>query len=424
MALSENKNDKLKNIKWNEMIEFLKKNARYFAAGVLFAVIVLVLVFFTGDGTEKPQDESTAVTEESVAEESYQENAIPEVNELIARYFNAYSAGDLETLMTLASPITENEKSYIALISGYVEEYQNINCYTKSGLDGSSYMVNVSLDVKFADVETAAPGLYFFYVRTNEDGSLYIDNLYSEYNLSRQESALDTSVRNLITNFYNSNDVIELQNNIQQKYETALSADENLLNLCTTTIPAAITEWRSTIVADVTEGTEEEPATEEVPATEETPAEEEVPAAGETPEPVTETLYASEKVNVRAAADVASEKLGSVEMGATVTRTGTEGEWSIIDYNGTIGYIKSEFLSATAPESTSEGTASSNGLTEGTEVILSSTTNIRSSMSETSDKVGVAYMGEKVTVVMSYAEGWTKVTWNGKTGYVKTDLLQ
>ena len=53
--------------------------------------------------------------------------------------------------------------------------------------------------------------------------------------------------------------------------------------------------------------------------------------------------------------------------------------------------------------------------------MLSNTTNIRSSMSETADKVGVAYAGEKV---MSYAEGWTKVTWKNKTGYVKTDLLK
>ena len=51
--------------------------------------------------------------------------------------------------------------------------------------------------------------------------------------------------------------------------------------------------------------------------------------------------------------------------------------------------------------------------------MLSNTTNIR-----TADKVGVAYAGEKVTVVMSYAEGWTKVTWKNKTGYIKTDLLK
>ena len=45
-------------------------------------------------------------------------------------------------------------------------------------------------------------------------------------------------------------------------------------------------------------------------------------------------------------------------------------------------------------------------------------------MSETSDRVGLAYKGDVLTVVMSYAEGWTKVTWNGQTGFVKTEYLK
>ena len=45
-------------------------------------------------------------------------------------------------------------------------------------------------------------------------------------------------------------------------------------------------------------------------------------------------------------------------------------------------------------------------------------------MSETSDRIGTAYSGEKVTVIMSYAEGWTKVKWNGKEGYIKSEYLQ
>lgn len=45
-------------------------------------------------------------------------------------------------------------------------------------------------------------------------------------------------------------------------------------------------------------------------------------------------------------------------------------------------------------------------------------------MNETADKVGTAFSGEKVTVVMSYAEGWTKVNWNGQSGYIKTEFLK
>lgn len=417
---STNQDNKSNNIDIQKMVEFVKKNARYFVAGALFVVLLLILVKFTGNGIGNADDNNVAVTETVVTEEAYEENAVPAVNELINSYFTAYASGDLVTLQTLATPITQNEQSYITLISQYIEQYQDINCYTKSGLDSNSYMVNVSLNVKFMGVETPAPGLYFFYVRTNDDGSLYIDNLYSEYNLSRQESALDTSIRNLITNFYNSDDVIELQNDIQQKYEAALSTDENLLNLCATTIPNAITEWRNTIVADATESTEEVPAT-ETPA-EETPTDE-IPAEETPAEQTTETVYTIDKVNVRSGADTSADKLGSVEKGTALTRTGTEGDWSIVDYNGTTGYIKSEFLSAEAPENASE-TAASEALTEGTTIMLSNTTNIRSSMSETADKVGVAYAGEKVTVVMSYAEGWTKVTWKNKTGYIKTDLLK
>ena len=72
----------------------------------------------------------------------------------------------------------------------------------------------------------------------------------------------------------------------------------------------------------------------------------------------------------------------------------------------------------------SEENVAAGSISEGTVIRLSESTNIRSDMSETSEKIGTVYSGEKVTVVMSYAEGWTKVTWNGKTGYIKTSLLQ
>ena len=49
--------------------------------------------------------------------------------------------------------------------------------------------------------------------------------------------------------------------------------------------------------------------------------------------------------------------------------------------------------------------------------------NIRVSMSETSDKVGTTAIGDTIKVILSYEEGWTKVEWNGKTGFIKTDLL-
>lgn len=411
--------------------EFLKKNARYFSAAALFAVLVLVLVN-CADPKQGGAGANIAGTEtEAVTPEAYQIDANQDINNLISQYYAAYAAGDLGAVSVFATPISSNEQSYITLFSQYVEEYRNIKCYTKSGLDENSYLVSVYVEIKFAGVDTVAPGLDFFYVRTNEDGSLYIDNLYSQYNLANQENALDTSVQNLINDFENQEDVIALQQEVQTKYNEAVAADENLSTMITATIPNAITEWVSTLVAQGTETPAETPTETPAETPSETPEEPTVETPAETPveEPqaTTETLYATDRVNVRAASDTTSERLGSVEMGAAVTRTGTDGEWSIIDYNGTPGYVKSEFLTADASSiGQSEGNADTSGgsLTEGTVIMLENTTNIRSSMSETADKVGTAYAGEKVTVVMSYAEGWTKVSWNGKTGYVKTSLLQ
>ena len=136
---STNQDNKSNNIDIQKMVEFVKKNARYFVAGALFVVLLLILVKFTGNGIGNADDNNVAVTETVVTEEAYEENAVPAVNELINSYFTAYASGDLVTLQTLATPITQNEQSYITLISQYIEQYQDINCYTKSGLD--SYQI-------------------------------------------------------------------------------------------------------------------------------------------------------------------------------------------------------------------------------------------------------------------------------------------
>ena len=41
----------------------------------------------------------------------------------------------------------------------YIEEYRNVEVYTKPGLDENTYVVFASYDLKFKDVETPAPGL-------------------------------------------------------------------------------------------------------------------------------------------------------------------------------------------------------------------------------------------------------------------------
>ena len=94
--------------------------------------------------------------------------------------------------------------------------------------------------------------------------------------------------------------------------------------------------------------------------------------------------------------------------------------------------MKSEFLSTEAPTApaadtttdAAQTTTDTSAIAEGTVIRLTQSTNIRESMSEDAPKVATAFSGEKVTVIMSYAEGWTKVTYGDKTGYIKTELLK
>lgn len=416
--------------KENEILRFIREHIRYFAAGALVVVLVIVLAMCAKPKGSDSDVVVNATESTQATEEAYQVDANENINALITQYYTAYAAGDVTTLSSIATPISANEQSYIGLFSQYVDEYQNIKCYTKTGLDENSYLVSVSMEIKFTGVDTTAPGLDFFYVRTNDDGSLYIDNLYSQYNLANQENALDTSIQNLIGQFESESDVMALQSEVQTRYDEALAADENLTNMIQTTIPAAIKDWVSQMAAQAaTEQTEAAEATEQ-PETEqpqETEQQEEIIQQ-------TDTLATKDRVNVRAAADVESEKLGTLDQGTVVTRTAIAGDWSVIDYNGTAGYVKNEFLTYDLPDTTADSNSDSSAdnsdstnaasIAEGTVIMLQNTTNIRSGMSEDSSKVGTAYAGEKVTVVMSYAEGWTKVKWNGETGYIKTSLLQ
>ncbi|MDD6058563.1 MAG: SH3 domain-containing protein, partial [Clostridiales bacterium] len=130
-----NTKDKLPNREnFEKAIAFVKKNLKYFAAGALFVVLLLLLVRF-GAPKNVPnvvEVEGTAVVEK--VEEPYQVDAYPEINQLITQYYAAYAAGDIATLQTLAAPISEKEQSYIPVYSQYIEEFQNVKCYTKSGL--------------------------------------------------------------------------------------------------------------------------------------------------------------------------------------------------------------------------------------------------------------------------------------------------
>lgn len=422
--------------------ELVKKYKRYIAAGVLFVAMVVILAKCTGPVTDVPKE---PVTDEQTADrtdqpEEFQVDAIPEINELIDSYYTAYAAGNVTALETLAQPISDTEKSYIQVFSEYVDSYENISCHTKTGLNDGEYVVSVYLEMKFKDVATAAPGLDFFYVRTDESGKFYIDNAYSQFNQSNMEESTEADVQALINEFEQAEDVSELQTEVQQKYEQAIASDSELNKMANETIPNAIAAWVQSLTQEdpaAGQTDEEDKPAEETPEEdqeekpdEETPDEDKSEETDKNSDGKAKTAYAMDGINLRKGAGTDHSVVTQIPLGAKIKiypDTQKDG-WVKAAYDGKKGYVKREYVTTKKSKVPSGADTDSDqpvkSLPEGAEITLSDSVNVRASMSETAEKVGLAYQGDVVKIIMSYAEGWTKVEWNGQTGYIKTELIK
>lgn len=403
--------------------DFIINNKRYFLAGGIF--IVMALVLFLGTSSSGGDSKST-----SGVYKSFKKNNNSELTTLINNYYTAYAEGDTDTLATLATPVSDQEISYIAFYSQYIESFNDVQIYTKPGLTDNSYLVTTEVELKYNDIDTAAPGLDFFYVETNEDGKLYINNIYGSFNQNNNIYEMDTEISDLIAVYIRQQDLLDLKAEVDEAYESALESDENLSVLMSDTLPAAIIQWNTDYTAQVEAAAEEAAKAEEEAAAAE---EAEAQAAAEAEEEANSyTGTTNAKANVRSAADASSDKLGSLESGTEITIYGEEGDFYKFDYNGTKAYITKDAVDVgdsteeetTEDTSEEESTTSAAALTAGDTITLTSTVNIRSAMDSSASKVAVAYSGEEVEVVMSYAEGWTKVKYGNKEGYIRTDLLQ
>ncbi len=391
--------------------------------GIGFLVFIVLIGLITLGVRQFMTKKAAANKEQALSVQEYEKNGYEEINALISSYYDCYAAGDTETILKYAYPMSDAEQSYIQMYSAFVEEYDNIVCYTKTGLGEDEYIVSVAFDVKYVDADTAAPGMDFFYVRTSESGSVYIDNTYSPFNLLYQEYSLNQEILQLIQTYEESGDVISLQAAVQTQYEQALAADETLASLVDGALAEAVAAWQADYEETLALKAEEAAKQVEAENAAEAAAAEEAEAE-EAEEEVTETeekawVYVTDSVKIRKEPSEDATVLASVTAGSQVRQLAVRSDgWTRIKTGDIEGYIKTEYISGSA-----SSTASSS-LSSGKTIRLTSSVNIRSGMSETSDRIGLAYAGESVTVVESYSEGWTKVTWNGKTGYIRTDVLQ
>ena len=432
---------------WKEIAQILRKNTKSLVIVVLAAVVLLGAGVFLGAmiGRGNTADETASAETQTAEAESrteenevayvpLEENAYPEINALIEQYYQAAAEGDIDTINSIKDYSEQTELLQIQEKSNYLEGYEDINCYTKPGPEENSYVVYASYYAKFKDIDRTVCGLNTFVVCQNSDGEYYIHDCTN-----------DEAMREYRINVTKQDDVVELFNRVQVEYNEAVTEDEELAAFLT-----QLSEDLKASVGDALAEMETETQTEaaEEQQTEETVAETENAGEGSLVEAV-------DVVNIRSSDSETADVLGKAQIGDTFTLLESrENGWSRVEYDGGEAYIKSEYLAAveeSASGTVSEGEESSEAASDETESAsqdeapaageaseaadlsdvpnsgtyrLTTTVNIRSSASESADRIAVGYSGDEVEIIMKQADGWTRVRFNGETGYIRTDVLR
>ncbi|MDD6805960.1 MAG: SH3 domain-containing protein [Clostridiales bacterium] len=410
--------------KLEEFKGFLSRNLRIVLPAVLLVcVLITVVVAITAGRKEEAGTEVAAVEVEQIPEESIattittpevvlEENAIPEVNSFFEKYYDAMASGDLDALSTMNNYIDDTERIRIQENSKYIDQYENLDVYTKTGPVEGAYLAYVYSEIKFRDYETLVPGMQAYYLCTDDQGNLYVN-----------DGEEDATVTSYIREVSLQDDVVDLNNKVAVAYNDMLAEDEEL--------SAFLVDLTSTIGAAVGEALAKEEGSE---AVEEEPVEEEAaPALTK----VTK-VKTTDVVNVRSSDSETADKLGKAQTGQEFELVEQRGNgWSKIIFEGKEAYIKSDYLEASAEEiivadnASEEGDGNGDSNSETAEnvnvsgkVTVKENVRVRDAASEDGNKLGTVYVGDKLDFVEKMSNGWTKIKYNGKIAYVKSDYVE
>lgn len=383
-------------------------------------------------------EEENAIPEEELPQLELEVNAYPAVNALMSDYYAAMAAGDIEAVESMNAYVEDKEKIRIQEMSKYVDSYQELDVYTKLGPVEGSYLVYVYSKVKFTEYDKLVPGMKAFYVCTDEEGKCYING-----------GEANSVVTNYIREISLQDDMVDLNNKAVAEYNELLASDEELnafLADLSSRIDASVGEILAKAEEDAKRAEEEARAAAEQEAAQEAGAEE---AAQQQEQTATvKTVRATDVVNIRSSDSETADKLGKAQIDDEFTLLEEKGNgWSKISFEGKDAFIKSEYLEvvsevelaqadaeeADAEEENTGGNTDADNANENNTgantgdvqtVTVIENVNVRKSASESGKKLGLAYTGEKLELLMKQADGWTRVKYNGETAYVKSDYVE
>lgn len=349
-----------------------------------------------------------------------EENAHPEINNLVNTYYDAQASGDMETISSLNTYLNDIEKIRVQELSKYIDSYPTINVYTKPGLTENTYVAYVCSEVLFSDVDVPLPGMQTYYIGMNGDGNYFIN-----------DGTYDESIQAYIKKITLQDDVVDLNNKIVVEYNELLAEDEELSEFIAY-LKEKINEDVGEILAEVEQPAQEENPTDTENADFRTPADE--------AQNVMKTVRTTDVVNIRKSDSEEADKIDKAQIGQEFTLLEERGNgWSKIQYNGGEAFIKSDYLEVIdeeiieaagteqRPEESAKQAASSN---ENANENISGTVKViegvrvRKSAGTDGEVLGTVYAGTELDLIMKQADGWTKVKYKGQTAYVKSEYVE
>ena len=162
---------------------------------------------------ETPETETAKVVEL----EPLKQDSNKKVNKLIKSYLNGKLKNDMEAFKPLVNDASQLNLDDIKRQTKYIEDYDNITCYTQKGPEEGSYVVYAYHEVKFKSIDTLAPAMNEFYVKTNENGEPYI-----------YLGVVDTKTDEYLDEVRNSEEVMDLIYDVNDKLQKAVNNDNSL----------------------------------------------------------------------------------------------------------------------------------------------------------------------------------------------------
>ena len=127
-------------------------------------------------------------------------------------------------------------------------------------------------------------------------------------------------------------------------------------------------------------------------------------------------------LRVRSAANTNSAILGYLKQGEKITVLGKANGWAKIAHKGKEGYVSLKFVKLEGASAEKPAENIEPGPQE-TGTITATSLRVRSAANTNSTILGYLKQGEKITV-LGKANGWAKITYKGKEGYVSLKFVQ